>query len=344
MNSLLQTSAGFSPRDIILPAMRKFLFLILIILSLSACKRAEEWEGTPVTGKRWKIDVLKYINNSYTSTFEERLKFALSNNGLKEKRDYKIRIRSAQGDMSTLSQIIDAAVGDQSDLLILFQAPTLYTALNKAPNSKKVFSLLQNPFVLGAGGSDEKHLPNLTGLYVVPPIAQLLEKISECSPKIQTLGTLYMIGNDDSVDRKNELVKMAKAKGMEVLEQGYNTQNDIMESAAALFSNHPDAVFHLLDPAQDVTFPALYKFARQNRKPVFSVVYNMEKIGATIVCSTDREEIGLKFGTMVARILKGEDPTKMPFENDIPLSKHFRVNRTAASEARITLPASVIEN
>jgi ABC-type uncharacterized transport system substrate-binding protein len=70
----------------------------------------------------------------------------------------------------------------------------------------------------------------------------------------------------------------------------------------------------------------------------------MEKIGATIVCSTDREEIGLKFGTMVARILKGEDPTKMPFENDIPLSKHFRVNRTAASEARITLPASVIEN
>lgn len=327
--------------------LRKLLLLIVaafFFLNLSSCKKTEEWEGTPVTGKRWKLDVLKYINNSYTSTFETKLKLALSNNGFKEKRDYKIRIRSAQGDMSNLSMIVDAAVGDESDLLILFQAPTLYTALNKAPNTKKVFTLLQNPFVLGAGGSDDHHLPNLTGLYVVPPFKELLEPIAECSPKIQTLGTLFMIGNEDSVDRKNELVKLAKEKGMEVLELGYHAENDIADSAAALFSQKPDAVVHLLDPAQDVTFPALYQFARRNRKPLFSVVYNMEKIGATIVCSTDREEIGLKFGNMVSRILKGEDPTNMPFENDVSLTKHFRVNTTAATEARITLPASLVEN
>jgi ABC-type uncharacterized transport system substrate-binding protein len=325
--------------------LQKFSTVVVIafvLLNIAGCKKAAEWEGTPVTGKRWKIDLLKYINNSYTSTFEAKLKLALSNNGFKEKRDYKIRIRSAQGEMSNLPQIVDAAVGDESDLMILFQAPTLYTALNKAPNSKKVFTLLQNPFVLGAGGSDAQHLPNLTGFYVVPPLAQLLEKIAECTPKIQTLGTLYMVGNEDSVDRKNELVKLAKERGMEVMEEGYNTQNDIMDSAAALLSKNPDAAVHLLDPAQDITFPALYKHARANKKPLFSVVYNMEKIGATIVCSTDREEIGLKFGEMVSRILKGEDPTHMPFENDIPLTKHFRVNETAAAEAKITLPASLI--
>ena len=228
--------------------LRKFLTMVVAafaLLSITSCKGTEEWEGTPVTGKRWKIDVLKYINNSYTSTFEDKLKLALSNSGFKEKRDYKIRIRSAQGDMSNLSTIVDAAVGDESDLLILFQAPTLYTALNKAPNAKKVFTLLQNPFVLGAGGSDTQHLPNLTGLYVVPPIAELLEKIVECSPKIQSLGTLYMIGNEDSIDRKNELIKLAKERGLEVLEEGYNTQNDIMDSAAALFSKNPDAAVHL---------------------------------------------------------------------------------------------------
>ena len=317
------------------------IFVACFFYGLAACKRAEEWEGTPVTGKRWKVDVLKYINNSYTNTFEEKLKVALSNNGFQEKRDYKIRIRSAQGEMSNLPSIVDAALNDESDLLILFQAPTLYTALSKAPNTKKVFTLLQNPFVLGAGGSDTQHLPNVTGMYVVPPLAQLLEKIAEVTPKIQRLGTLYMVGNEDSVDRKNELVKIAKERGMEVLEEGYNTQNDITESAAALFAKNPDAAIHLLDPAQDITFPALYKQARQSRKPLFSVVYNMEKIGATIVCSTDREEIGLQFGNMVSRILKAEDPTNMPFENDVALTKHFRVNQTAASEAGVTLPASL---
>ncbi len=324
---------------------RKVLLLVVLafgFLIVPGCKKAEEWEGTPVTGKRWKIDVLKYINNSYTSTFEDKLKLALSNSGFQEKRDYKIRIRSAQGEMSNLPLIVDAAVGEESDLLILFQAPTLYTALNKAPNTKKVFTLLQNPFVLGAGGSDNQHLPNLTGFYVVPPLAQLLDKILECSPKIQSVGTLYMVGNEDSVDRKDELIKLAKERGIEVLAEGYNLQNEIVDSAAALFGKNPDAAVHLLDPTQDITFPALYKYARENRKPLFSVVYNMEKIGASIVCSTDREEIGLKFGEMVSRILKGEDPTKMPFENDIALTKHFRVNQTAAGEARLTLPPSLM--
>ena len=318
------------------------LFIVVLIPFAIGCSKGEEWEGTPVTGKRWKIDVLKYINNSYTSTFEEQLKVALTGAGFQEKRDYKIRVRSAQGEMSNLPTIVDAALGDESDLLILFQAPTLYTALNKGPDTKKVFTLLQNPFVLGAGGSDTQHLPNVTGLYVVPPISELLDKIAEVSPKIQTLGTLYMAGNEDSVDRKNELVRIAKEKGFVVLEEGYNTQNDIPDSAAALFTKNPDAAVHLMDPAQELTFPALYQHARGSRTPLFSVVYNMEKIGAAIVCSTDRDEIGLKFGEMVSRILKGENPTNMPFENDLSLTKHFRINQTAASDAKITLPASLL--
>lgn len=208
--------------------------------------------------------------------------------------------------------------------------------------AKKVFTLLQNPFVLGAGGSDSQHSPNVTGLYVVPPISELLGKISEVDPPIKTLGTLYMVGNADSEDRKNELIKAATQRGMDVVEMGYNTQNDIVESANALFAKNPDAVIHLFDPAQGITFPALYQKARENKKPLFSLVYNMEKLGASIVCSTDREEIGLKFGNMVSRILKGEDPTNIPFENDMDLTKHFRINETAAVQAKMKLPPSLL--
>ena len=324
--------------------MKNRLWLPLLIASFvfaASCRSEKEWEGEPVSGKRWKIDVLKYINNSYTATFENQLKAALSNAGFKEKRDYRIKIRSAQGDMSNLPLIIDAAVNEDSDLLVLFQAPTLYTAINKSPDVKKVFTLLQNPFVLGAGGSDSQHMPNLTGFYVVPPITELLEKITECKPEIKSLGTLYMVGNEDSVDRKDELIKLAKEKGIEVFAEGYNTQNDIIDSAAALFNKKPDGAIHLLDPAQDVTFPALFQQSRSHQTPLFSVVYNMEKIGASIVASTDRDEIGLKFGEMVGRILKGEDPTNMPFENDRALTKHFAINSVYAKEAGLTLPPSL---
>lgn len=207
----------------------------------------------------------------------------------------------------------------------------------------KLFTLLQNPFILGAGGSDTDHLPNITGMYVVSPTDELLEKINECSPKIKKAGALFMVGNDDSIYRKDELVKSAKTKGIEIIAEGYTSQNDIIDAAAALFNSKPDALIHLFDPAQDVTFPALYKHASENRKPLFSVVYNMEKIGASIACSTDRDEIGLKFGEMVSRVLKGENISTMPFENDRELPKLFVVNKFAASDARLTLPASLTE-
>jgi len=323
------------------------LILVLVLSALFAilgCSKYSEFEGEPVTGKRWRIDLIKFMNNSYTQTFEFNLREMLTEAGLKEKRDYIIRYRSAQGDMTNLAMLIDAAVTDEADLMILFQSPVLYTAIKKAPNIQKIFTLLQNPFILGAGQSDNAHIANLTGMYIVPPIDELLQKISECEPKIKRLGTLYLIGNEDSIYRKDELIKSATKRNIEVVAEGYNSQNDVIDAANSLFSKNIDAAFHLQDPAQDITFPAMYNPAKNYRKPVFSVVYNMEKIGASVVCSTDRDEIGRKFGAMVARVLKGGSPTDMPFENDLELPKHFKTNPAAVKDARLILPLSLIES
>ena len=87
----------------------------------------------PACGKKdtaFRMDLIKYLDNSYTRSFEESLKTGLANAGLVEGRDYKLRIRSAQGDMATLTMLVDAAVNARTDLLITFQSPTLYTAIS----------------------------------------------------------------------------------------------------------------------------------------------------------------------------------------------------------------------
>ncbi len=313
-----------------------FVLLTMVVLMLvgSSCGKKETI---------FRMDLIKYLDNSYTRSFEESLKTGLQTAGLVEGRDYKLRVRSAQGDMSTLAMLVDAAVNAQTDLLITFQSPTLYTAIQRAPSVNKIFTLLQNPFILGAGQSDDDHLPKLTGLYLVPPFEEMLDLIEQCSPPISSIGTIYDPGNDDSVYRRDELARMAAERSIQTIAVPYTSQNEIMMATDSLMSQAPKAVIHLQDPAQDITFPALFKNSSRRKIPVFSLVYNMEKIGAVIACSTDRQEIGSQFANMVVRIVRGEDPSIMPLENDRALKKRVGYNRTVATDIRLTLPESLLQ-
>ncbi len=160
-------------------------------------------------------------------------------------------------------------------------------------------------------------------------------------PRIKTIGTLYLIGSEDSIYRKEELIRIAKTFNITVEAEGYNDQTDIPNAAAALLSKKIDAVVHLQDPAQDVTFPVLYNNSKSRKIPVFSVVYNMEKLGAVIVCSPDRDEASRKFAGIVIKIMKGGDPSTMPFENDNDLKKNIAINKFAANDAGLEIPESL---
>ncbi len=289
----------------------------------------------------FRIELVKFLDNSYTRSFEDSLRAGLESAGLAEGRDYRLKSRSAQGDMSTLTAMVEAAENARADLLITFQSPTLYAAIQRAPTVKKMFTLLQNPFILGAGQSDSDHLPNLTGLYMVPPFEELLDMVGQCRPAIQTMGTIYDPGNEDSVHRKDELAALAAGRNLHVIAVPYTSQNEIPLATDSLMSDGPQAVLHLQDPAQDITFPALFKSASRRKIPVFSLVHNMEKIGAAISCSTDREEVGRQFAAMVARVVRGEDPSLMPFENDRALPKRFGYNQTVATDIRLILPEAL---
>lgn len=315
--------------------MRRLLLLTLAAAALAVgCGRSEQ----PVTGRKWKIDLVRYLDNSYTATFEQNLRAELRAAGFKPGRDFELRSRSAQGDMASLTMLVDAAVADRADLLITFQAPTLYAAIRRAPDVPKAFTLLQNPFLLGSGRTDTDHLPNLCGVYMVPPVEELIMVIGRTTPAIRTVGTLFQTGSEESELRRDELMEAAKKHGIAVIAEGYESPAEITAAATALLSRKPDAVVHLFDPAQDITFPALMQAADAAKKPVFSTVYNMEKLGACAVCSTDRDAVGRRFAALVVGILRGANPSALPFENDRNLPRIYAYGDRAAVKAGVTLP------
>src|SRR3954469_18075765 len=82
----------------------------------------------------FSIDLIKFLDNSYTASFQQSLQEGLDAAGLRKGTDYWLRTRAAQGDMATLTLLVDAAKTDRTNLLITFQAPTLFTAMQRAPD------------------------------------------------------------------------------------------------------------------------------------------------------------------------------------------------------------------
>ena len=82
--------------------------------------------------RTWRVDLIQYNQVQDVEEAEAGVIAGFRESGLVEGRDYVITVRNAQGDMATVSTLIDAALGERADLLVTFSTPTLQAALQRA--------------------------------------------------------------------------------------------------------------------------------------------------------------------------------------------------------------------
>src|SRR5262249_53978070 len=107
-------------------------------------KTTEQQDSKPEAGQRplpktWHLSLVELNRVADVEEAELGVLAGLKEAGLVDGRDYRCTIRNAQGDMATVSGLVDAAVTD-SDLLITFSTPTLQSALQRAKQLPIVFN------------------------------------------------------------------------------------------------------------------------------------------------------------------------------------------------------------
>lgn len=139
------------------------------ILLLSDLKHRERAGRTPrVSTHKWKLFFIQYNDVIDVKDAERGVMVGLRESGLQEGRDFDVRILNAQGDMATVSALIDAAVTGGADMLITFSTPTLQAALRRAQNVPVVYNYVASGLKAGAGKSNTDHAPNVTGVSLLP--------------------------------------------------------------------------------------------------------------------------------------------------------------------------------
>ncbi len=292
-------------------------------------------------GRRAKIDLVEYLETPNVEINRQGIKDGLVKAGLVEGRDYELRLRNAQGDMSVLNTILDATAADGTELLITSTTPALQAALQRAGKRPVIFSLVANPMAAGAGRSEQDHLPNVTGSYVNAPHMEGLKAVKRCLPGLKRVGSLFVPAEVNSVYYKDELLAAAKELGIEVELVGVSTSGEIADAALALCSRNIDAVCQISDNLSGASFASIAQAARRARLPLMGFASGQAKAGAFMTVSRDFYDGGIDSAFIAARVLRGESPAKIPFQL-VPEIK-YAFNPATAQNLGITIPKDLLQ-
>ncbi|MGO8676258.1 MAG: ABC transporter substrate-binding protein [Limisphaerales bacterium] len=290
--------------------------------------------------KRWQIQETSYLESVMVEDAMRGFRDGLKEEGLDEAADFTLRTLSAQGDMAALGTLFDSAKTAGVDLYLVYGTPTLQAAIRQVRGAPVLFTVVADPFVAGAGKSDEDHLPNLTGVYTQGPYREMAELLRTHFPEIRRVGTLFCPAEVNSVANKDLFVREATRCGLTVETVPANSASELSDAALALCGRRLDAVVQVIDNLSAAGFPAIARAAAQARLPVFSCQSAAAKQGAAVVLARDYYDAGRQTAALAARVMRGESPAHIPFSPPTRMQK--LVNLKKAQDSRLAIPAALL--
>ena len=304
----------------------------------AAPRQAADNSQVPLA-KKWKVRIIEYNNVQDVEESEAGVRAGLREAGLKEGRDYVVDVRNAQGDMATVNSLVDAAITEGADLLITLSTPTLQAALKRAAGKPIVFTYLANAVAAGAGRSDEDHLPNVTGVYNTAAYAEMLELIRQVRPDARALGTLFVPAEVNMVYHREQLNEATRKLNFKLVALAANTSADVADAALALTSQRIDVICQIPGNLTAAAFPSIATAANKAKLPIFAFQSSQARYGAAVVLARDYGDAGREAGLLAARVMRGENPGKIPF---VPFSKtKLVINTKAARHIGLTIPPAI---
>jgi ABC-type uncharacterized transport system substrate-binding protein len=292
--------------------------------------------------RKWKIYFVQYIDTIDVEDAEDGVRDGLKEAGLREGQDFEVKVLNAQGDMATVSALIEAAISGGADMLVTFSTPTLQAALRRAGTVPVVYNYVASGLKAGAGKTNTDHDPHVTGVSLLPAYDEVFRIMGKYFTGLRKVGTLYCPAETNMVIAKGDMDKACKRLGYEAVYVAADTATDVPDAAAAMTSRDIDAVLQMPGNLTASAFGSIGEAARRARLPVFAFQRTQALGGAMICVARDYRDSGRHAGLLAARITRGENPRDIPLED---FSKtRLIVNLDAARYLGITIDPELIRD
>jgi ABC-type uncharacterized transport system substrate-binding protein len=284
----------------------------------------------------WTLGIAGYSETPIMEDLLDGFRQGIKDAGLIEGKDYRSKYRNAQGDIATLSSILDEYSGDDSDLVITVSTPALQAALRKVDRKPVVFAGVLDAIAAGAGKSESDHRPGITGQTLGFPAAEMARAVKLVFPSAKKVGTLFTPGEVNSVLARDRLVEPLRAEGLELVSVPMSAANEVSDAALSLCQSGVDVVCQLSDNLSNSAFPAISRACETAGMPLFTFSPPNVKRGALLGVGCDFAQNGRDAGLLAAEVIRGKDPSAIPFRATTKVERS--VNLGVARRLGISVP------
>ena len=246
----------------------------------------------------------------------------------------------AQGEIANIPLLLQNYDSQNLDLIITLTTPCLTAASGIVKRTPVVFTYVYDPIAAGAGTSRDSHLPNITGVGSFPPVEDTIDLILKLVPRLTAVGTVYNSSEANSVKVVGVAREIFERRGIKLEEVTATSTSEVFQAAQVVSYRGVQALWVTGDNTALQSFDAIVRASRDAALPLFINDPEFTARGAVASVGLGWHEAGRAGGLLASRVLRGEDPRDLPFEE--VAVKRIVLNQDAARELGITFPPEVL--
>lgn len=303
-------------------------------LALAGCRTSSRRAGQS------KVGLLYFAPEAGAELCMKGIFDGLAQEGFTKDGNLAVISSHAQGEISNIPMLVQNFVTQNVDLIITLTTPCLTAACSVARNTRVVFTYCYDPVAAGAGKSFSDHLPNVTGVGSFPPVEATVDLVQKLVPNVKSVGTVYNSSEANSVKVISVARDIFKKRGIALQEVTATNTNEVFQSAQVACHRNVQAMWVTGDNTALQSFDAIVKNTTEARLPLFINDPEFTDRGALACVGLGWYPAGKAGGALTARLLRGEDPANIPFQE--VAEQKIVLNHQAAAKLGIAFPADVV--
>jgi ABC-type uncharacterized transport system substrate-binding protein len=271
------------------------------------------------------------------------LRDGLKELGYKEKENILVEMRDAKGDRAALKPMVNELVSKKVDLIFTTGTRATQAAIAATSEIPIVFRYPGNPQTVGLVKTNARPGGNVTGVagFGLEMTGKRLETLKQIVPGVRRVHIFYDLNDRFSRDNFAVAKKSAENLGLEVVEHGIKSAEELKASLGNFESGPGDTLFQVPDNLVDGEADFIFQTARQKKLPT---MFNEEVWaikGALGAYGPSNYQMGRQAAGFVDKILKGQKPDNLPVET----ARKFDlvINFRTANAIGLTIPPDMLK-
>ena len=313
--------------------MKRLRLGIALIFACSAFLLYSDRERRATANTMPRVAIVQYSSTLVLDDAVHGILDYLKEHGYENGRSVQIDRYNAENDMATNTGIAQQVVSGKYDYAFTVSTNCLQSVANanREGKVKHIFGAVADPLAAKVGinpNNPMDHPKSMTGIGSLAPIDELLAAAKKAFPGLRRVGLPWNPSQANSemyTKFARQVVK--KMEGIELLEGNVDNTSAVGEVVSSLVTRGADVILFHGDMTVALAVDTLVASARRGKIPVISTMPATIGRGVLIAIGADYYEIGRLTGEVGIRVLRGEDPARMPILYLMP--KQVVLNRGA---------------